>query len=267
MDLQLILRVVWRFRLLVGIGFVLATALAVLSFVRVELVGFKPAISYRESEQWESLSTLFVTSQGFPWGSLASAGPDGGTAVAGRPATGRGRARARNRAAETLNPAHLTSLAGLYVRLSTSDPVLDIMRKEGPVKGQLQAFPVESSDNGRGDFLPMVTLSAIGGTPRAARDLAARHTSAFTAYLTGEQRRAGIPSNRRVVVEVVRQPQEPVLLMARKKTRPIVIFVAIMIAVLGLAFALENLRPRVRVLPDVDADGLPAPVPAARRSA
>jgi hypothetical protein len=33
-----------------------------------------------------------------------------------------------------------------------------------------------------------------------------------------------------------------------KTTRPMVVFVAVMLAVLGLVFALENMRPRVRVI-------------------
>ena len=36
------------------------------------------------------------------------------------------------------------------------------------------------------------------------------------------------------------------LVAPRKLTRPIFIFLAVMIAALGLAFVLENLRPRVR---------------------
>jgi hypothetical protein len=236
MDLQLILRVLWRFRLLVGCGLVLASTLALMSYVKVNLGG-EPKFTYREAEQWESLSTLFVTSRGFPWGSI------------GNQATAQGAAADGEEPADTvrpnsLDPVHLTGLAALYVRLATSDPVLKEMRKPPATEGTLQAFPVQSTDTGRGEPLPMVTLSAIGTGPGQSIALARAHARAFIEYLEREQRRANIPLDERVVVEVVRQAQEPTLLQARKKTRPMVVFVAVMIAVMGLAFALENLRPR-----------------------
>ena len=52
MDLQLYMRVLWRFRLLVGAGLLLATGLALLSFASVGPGGF----SYREQELWANLS-------------------------------------------------------------------------------------------------------------------------------------------------------------------------------------------------------------------
>ena len=260
MDLQLILRVLWRFKLIVGVGIVLAITLATLSYIKLPTGG---KIEYRQAEQWESLSTLFVTSSGFPWGSL-------GTSAPGAPAAS-GEAKPTP---NSLDPAHLTGLAALYVRLATADPVMKAMERDGgPIDGTLAAFPVSSDDAGNGSVLPMVTLSAIAPTSDGALALAHRHAKAFVEYLEREQRKAGIPQDERVVVQVVRQPQEPELLMGRKKTRPIVVFVAVMIAVMGLAFALENLRPRVRVLPSREATeaeaALLAPVAPAssRRSA
>jgi hypothetical protein len=253
MDLQLILRVVWRFRVLVGCGVVLAVALATLSFVKVSLVGGKPAMEYRQAEQWESLSTLFVTSRGFPWGESGAQKIESPPASTGDEAADPGAQQTAPQVTETgPDPAKLVSLAALYVRLATSDPVLEQMKRDGPISGLLQAFPVASGENGEGQELPMVTLSAIAGTPEEAQKLAARHAQAFVRYLRREQAAAHIPADERVVLEVVRQPQPPTLLEARKKTRPVVVFVAVMIAVLGLAFMLENLRPRVRVVPAQD---------------
>ena len=55
----------------------------------------------------------------------------------------------------------------------------------------------------------------------------------------------------------------PVVVEPRKKTLAVVVFVALMVATVGLAFILENLRPRVRAVApaapafraDVDDDG------------
>jgi hypothetical protein len=66
-----------------------------------------------------------------------------------------------------------------------------------------------------------------------------------------------VAPGKRVRVEVVRQPQVPTLLVPRKKTRPIIVFLTVAIATFGLAFILENLRPRVRVVPDQQATRRP----------
>ncbi len=245
MDLQLILRVIWRFKLLVGIGLVLAFALAFLSYYKVS-PGGDPMLEPRQSESWESLSTIFVTSRGFPWGSTGEMLPADGKGTDGT----EGNAATRTGP----DPVHLTGLASLYIRLATSDAVIKEVEKGGKIdEGGVQAFPVSSDDTGRGMQLPMVTLSAQSTSPKAAEDLAARHLKAFISYIEREQVQAGIPREERVVLQVVRQPQAAELLVARKKTRPVIVLVAVMLVVLGMAFALENLRPRVRVLPAQDA--------------
>jgi hypothetical protein len=234
MDLQLILRVLWRFKLLVGVGILLAITLAVLSYIKLPTDG---KITYRQAESWESLSQILVTSKGFPWGSTGNA-PEVPVAP-----------EKLKTDPNVLDPVHLTGLAAIYVRIATSDPVIRVIERDGPLNGTLAAYPVSSDDNGNGEPLPMVSFAAVGQTPQAAESLAKRHVDAFVKYIEAEQRRSGIPSKERVVVEVARQPQPATLLVERKKTRPMVVFVAVMIAVIGLAFALENVRPRVRVLP------------------
>jgi hypothetical protein len=239
MDLQLILRVLWRFKLIVVIGILLAAALATLSYVKV---GTDGKIEYRQTEQWESLATLFVTSRGFPWGSTAN-----------RPEDETIPPEKRKVDPNVLDPNNLIGLAALYVRLSTSDPVKKLMERDGPIDGTLSAYPVSSVDSGDGEPLPMLTLSAIATTPEAAQKLAGRHADAFVKYIKGEQERAGLKRVEQVVVKQARAPQKATLLAGRKTTRPMVVFMAVMIAVLGLVFALENLRPRVRALPGQDA--------------
>lgn len=231
MDLPLLFRVVWRFRLLFVLGVVVATALALLSFVRVETKDGL-ALSYRDEEKWESLSTLFVTSTGFPWGAVsaqAPVSPDEGGGTTTQP---------------TIDAGRLTTLAGLYMQLATSDPVLQLMLKDGPINGALQTFPVFSTNTSDGSQLPMVTFSAIAASPQTAMQLAQRHIAAFTSFIQREQIRSGIPPSERIRVQVVRQPQPAVLLEPRKKTRPIIVFVAVMSALFGVMIALENMRRR-----------------------
>lgn len=237
--------------LVVG-GVLLAALLAAFSYVKFDPSG-DPKFIHRETEQWEALSTLFVTSRGFPWGSIGT-GAD--PTDPEQPQSDKGKTP------KGLDPVHLTGLASLYVRLATSDPVLQRMLRDGPIEGALTAFPVSSDDTGRGTVLPMVTLSAIAAGPEEALALAKRHAKAFVDYIETEQQKGQIAAEDRVVVEVVRQPQEAELLQGRKKTRPMVVFVAVMIVVLGVVFALENLRPRVRSYPPhpESLEALPTPV-------
>jgi hypothetical protein len=66
------------------------------------------------------------------------------------------------------------------------------------------------------------------------------------------------------VLEEVAQARKAGIYQPRSKTMPIVILLAILFATIGLAFLLENLRPRHR---DPGAQSADLPYPAQRRSA
>ena len=68
MDLQLYLRVLSRFRVLIFGGLFLAFVLAVFSYVRVGLSNGSPKLAYRQTQLFQSDSKVFVTQKGFPWG-------------------------------------------------------------------------------------------------------------------------------------------------------------------------------------------------------
>lgn len=250
MDLNLVGRVLWRFKVLVLAGFALALCLSFLAMMSVSFKGGSPTFTYRDTEKWDSTATLFVTSQKFPWGSVL---PPQAQQVVPRSLT-----QSPDEASTGVDPGHLTSLAALYARLATSDQVLRLMAERGPIPGFIQAEPLAAGKDNSGEPLPMVGLSAVSTTPQASHALARRHVDAFIRFIERRQAEAEIPREQRVVVEVVAQPQAPVLIEPRKKTRPVIVFLAVMIAVVGLAFVLENMRPRVRSLPAAETD-IPAP--------
>jgi hypothetical protein len=245
MDLQLVGRVLWRFKLLVLAGFALALCLSFLAMMHLSFKG-GPTFSYRDSEQWDSTSTLFVTSHKFPWGSVLA--PQSQQVIP------RSLLPQEDAVPSGVDPAHLTNLAGLYARLAISDEVYRMMLKGGPITGYVQAEPIAAGKDGSGSALPMIGLSAISTSAQAAHELARRHVNAFVRFIEQRQAEAAIPREERVVVEVVSSPQRPVLVEPRKKTRPVIVFLAVMIAVIGLAFVLENIRPRVRPVPSNDAE-------------
>lgn len=257
MDFQLYLRVLWRFRLIVGAGFLLAASLAFLSVVRVD-PGGSPLVQYREDEQWVTFSMLFVTQQGFPWGRLTT----------GDEQAQKAQQAMRRKSDETMqfeDPARFSNLAVLYAYLATSDPVRELMRRQGPVLGEIAAEPVMTS----GTFaspMPLVRIVAIAKTPELSRALVIRTTDAFRQFLAAQQARNGIPEEQRVLVTVVKRADESELLAGRSLTLPIVVFLGVMILVSGLVFVLENMLGRGGRHAASEADTAP-PVAVARDAA
>ena len=254
MDVNLYLRVLWRFRFLVLLGMVAATTLALLSLVRIDLSD-PGRLEYRQEEQWVSYSTLFVTQQGFPWGRTIVI--EGARASVDEEVNRLG--------IKLADPGRFSTLAILYSRLADSDPVRAIMLKDGPIEGTIEAAPILASEGGGDDALPLISIAAIAPTPAKALNLVKRETAALRQYLALQQRTTRIPEAERVVVSVLKRGTEPELFAGRSTTPAIVTFLAVMIAVLGLAFLLENLRPRRRLPAGEDAQ--PASLDVARRTA
>ena len=248
MDLRLYLSVLWRFRLLVAAGTVLAVALAILSVASVTFDGGRPRLDYREPLIYQSTTTLFVTEEGFPWGRT----------VVGQDALMFDRDGRITPTKPSASPGRFADLAVLYAQLATSDPVRALMARRGPISGAVTATPVASEDG----TLPLISLAAAAPTPNAAVTTADRAAKALLQFIRREQVRNGIDPEDRVVVTVIQRPTPATVLVPRKLTRPVFLFLAVMTAVLGLAFVLENIRPRVRPL----AAAVDAPTPA-RRSA
>ena len=236
MDLELYLRVLWRFRLLMTVGLLLASSLAILSVARVNFDG-SPKLEYRQQEQWVSRAMLLITEPKFPEGrsvfqqSIPPASSD----------------QVQDYAPPFANPERFVALANLYGQLATSDPVRQIMLKDGRVNGVIESAPV-STVNGAAS-LPLLSIGGISTTPAQARRLTIRAVTAFLTFLESEQQRSGIPKSQRVVLQVIKQPTKVQLLRGRPKTLPAVIFLTVLLAVGGVVFELENLRPRIPPLP------------------
>jgi hypothetical protein len=239
-DTGLHLRVLWRFRVLVAVGLVLATLLAILSFARLTFAG-TPHLEYRQQEQWQGYTTLIVTPHGFPWG--------------------------RSVFSEAADPARYASLALIYAQLVTSDDVKRIMLRQGPVTGHVEATYVSSTPgNSGGAPLPFIVVSGTGKSARAATALSSRAAGAFRTYLTRQQNANAIPIEKRVSASILNRTQTPVLLQGRSKTLPMVTFTGVLVIFVALAFILESLRPRIRVAASAETTVV-RPAATARRSA
>ena len=254
MDLALYGRVIWRFRLLVVIGVLLATLLALLSMVRISFDG-TPTLQYRQSEQWVSRAMLLITEPQFPEGRSvfqqsippAERNQDSGVCADIR------RPAAVHQPREPLRPA-------CYERSGSADPPRGrpTSRRHrvgsGVHRQRLGVAPTSLDRRNCQDT-------------RQARVLAQRAMNGFLRYLEREQARSGIPTRQRVVLQVVKQPNKVLLLRGRPKTLPIVIFLAVLLATFGIAFMLENLRPRLQEVPGGEVRVTEVPGRRGRRSA
>lgn len=225
MDLRLFFAVLWRFRLLVALGFNLATVLAILSAFVVTFDGGRPAFTHRDFEVWQSHEILLLSAQ---------QRDDEGVLRddAGRAA----------------------QFAGIYSRLASSDVVeRDVIARTDAV-GVLRigAGPLRD-DNGT---LPMIDVYGEATTAAAAEELARATSAALRAYVSGLQSREHVPAAERIRLSVIKRAGDyeglpdaasaTVLVQPRSKLRVLLVFMGVLGLVIGLAFVLENLRPRPR---------------------
>jgi len=217
MDLRLFGRVLRRFKWLVLFGLVIACALAFLTMVRVNPSTGK--LTYRQNEQWVSYTKVFVTQRGFPWGAINAQGPT--------------------------DPGRFTSLAIIYSNLVTGDAIAKIINRQGHVPGTVEAAALLTSP-GSSDALPIISIAGLSTSKQGSLLLAGRAATALISYVDAQQQQNAIPPDNRVWVQEIQSPGQSKLVSGRSKTLPIVAFLAVMSIIVGLAFALENMRPLAR---------------------
>ncbi len=251
MDLRLFSRVLWRFRFLVGGGLVLACALAFFSFASISFAGGSPKLTYRQPETWKATNLLSVTQKGFPYGYTVPP-PQRSRVDRDHPPSSASAALGGSR-----------SRRSIYAPFVQGDAFHSILRRETQTKGVVSAQAVVDAHNLP---QPYIDLSALAATNADAVRLANAAAGAFQHYIVGQQIATRIPPSQRVVLQVVANasPHNTILFAGRKKTTPIAIFLTVLLATVGLAFVLENLRPRVRPLAADEEEQQPV---AARRPA
>lgn len=166
------------------------------------------------------------------------------------------------------DPTRFSSLSDFYARLASSDAVLNrvpMLRKKSPTLLVTTSPVVSAVENG--GLLPMVSVDAEATIPERAITLARSVSNAFLGYLVQQQTAAGIPHDQRVIVQVLNRADKVTVVKPRKKTIPILVFVAVMGAVIGTALILENLRPRTRVMEQATMPRLASPQVLQRETA
>jgi len=236
MDLTLYAQVLWRFRLLVLGGLAAAIALAILAMVRVDFSGGKPSLTYRKQETWTSNAVLLITQNGFPEGrAIFPTQPQNST-----------------KPYPYADPGRLQSLGDIYSSIANSDAVQQRVKAQAGTGAAIAGSPIAPSTPGT--YSPLMRIVGTSTTAGKAVATTQLGTKIFLDYLKERQDEARIPDNQRVDITVLTKAGLPTLVNGRKKTLPIVVFVAVMSAAIALAFVLENARPRVRVLQTVPGE-------------
>jgi hypothetical protein len=234
MDLALYTRVLWRFRLVVLPGFLVAVALAVLAYGKVDPAhGF--AITPRSTPTYRADGLLLITQPGFPWGNSQQQYLPGDVSK-GLPPIPVG------------DFSRMSGIAMIYSELADSDEVRSLVRRRPGKLEKVVTSPYAPASAPPGTVLPMVALSADAATPTRAAQLVNARIVGFQGYIERRQEDALVPAQRRVVVQVLKhgEADNAIVVAGAKKTLPMVVFLAVMMLVCGLAFILENVRPRIR---------------------
>ena len=215
-DLGLYIDVLRRHRLLVMSGFVVALALAMLSYVRVSADG----LTYRNPEIWSNEATLELSDPSYP--------------------------ELRSTLPPTADPNRFTSLVEQYVALATSDDVLRSLMKQGLISrrpeesalGAISATSVASPINGA--ITPLLKITGMATSPVQATRLTIRATDTLIKVATARQVKANIPESQRVKLRVSTRASVPKLIGPRSKTTFIIILLAGLTATVAAAFMRDN---------------------------
>jgi hypothetical protein len=223
MDLRKFANSVGAHKYVAIIGVAAAIGFAFLAYVRVSPFG-SPVFEYRKPVLWSSQITLQLTGKGFPEGRVQDVG--------GRRAS-------------------LVALAPLYARLANTDPVRKRMRKLGPVYGGVRVSPLVDANN---VALPLIQISSFTFSNVRAQTRVRRQAAAFIDAIEAQQSQNHVRPQNRVVLSVLSGPTTPGVVVPRKITLPVVVFLSMLIVTGALILTLEN-RRRSRRTAETPAPG------------
>jgi hypothetical protein len=223
-DLNLYFRVIWRFKWLVLVGLLLACALTFFAVARVNFSN--RSVSYRQGQTYQAEERLYLNTHGGVPFRTTTAKVDPKTGNIYYPPN-------------LVPPTSLGPTAILYAQLANSDLLKDVARR---LPGKYLASPVATNGNPPVN-LPFLAIDGFASTPEKAIRTANGISEAFISYVANNQVLAKVPLAQRVALTVTTKATSAKVSAGRHFTGPIIIFLVVLIATLGLAFLLENLRP------------------------
>jgi hypothetical protein len=236
MNLERHLRVLWRYKIVVAVGCIIAIALAVFASFQMGSGG----LQRRGTETWSSTSQVLVTQKGFPWGRVTL--PAATTQAAG----GTGTPAATNDGTDGqdhiqyADPNRFVNLALLYSVISYSDQVRNKLPGH-PRADQIQAMLLDPTNSGQ-SYLPIISLTTSATTPDAAVKLNNAVFGGLRDELSGQQKAANIKDSERVLLSQLSKPAKPALVQGYSMTSSLLAFILCIVSTLALVHILEGLR-------------------------
>jgi len=219
----------------VALGLVLGLLLALVAVVRIDFVAGGPKLTARTPVEWISTAMMRVTQPGFPEGYALL----DDTLTTPKPGLNGETPQPR-----FTDPTRYSYAAALYVQFAKSDPVERVvLRGTGP-NTRYDPLTVKSDDGST--VLPLIAMAGYGPSAEAAELVANRATAALRRYIGQLQVRNGVPADKRFELAVMSHASKAEVFKPRSLVRPIFLFLLPVLLAVGLAFLLENLRPRKR---------------------
>jgi len=128
-----------------------------------------------------------------------------------------------------------------------------MMRRAGaPKTWNIVANPLEPLTSG--SVLPVIALSGQAYSAKDAEAAAAYGRRAFIRYVANQQEDAAIPAAQRIQIQLLNATVAPgpVVIKPHSKAIPMMVFLAVLSAAVGLAFVLENRDRHIRLVASTD---------------
>jgi hypothetical protein len=237
MDLRRHIQVLWRFKAIVVGGIVLGVVMAILASFSVSFSG-GPKLEWRSDQTYGSVSTLFVTQTGFPWGRVTLPEPSlvpGADPAVQQPEETMDDKTRREYAA----PERFSDLAVVYSYLARSDQVRALIRPE-PAPDQIVITPVQNPSTGAG--LPLLLVETHAHDQALAQKINEASIDALRSYLREQQDAADIDDSARVRIQVLNPPTAAGVVEGRTYMGSVIALILAMAGAVALAYLLENLR-------------------------
>jgi hypothetical protein len=248
MDIRLLLRLISRFWYLAFFGVLLAVAATIFSAARLDTAHWQ--LKYRQKLEYQSTAVLLVDGNRPSWLYAVPPGTTGADPTTTTAASG------------IADPARLGGLTSLYGYFVQSDAVRKLTGDD-PINSVSAVTITADVGNGRRDPLPLLAVTATGGSPLAATDLTRRVVKAFQHYVVARQANAHVSKQDRVTLQIVNRASHGTLVAPRSYTRAIVAGLLTLIATIGLMLLIANLRPEEEERELLEA---PSPAPDAPRT-
>lgn len=224
--------------LVIGVG--VATLAAVAAVYRIDLGSVPPSLEKRAQVTYTSSARLLVTSAEAPY--FRTTVPR----VSEVPGVGEEESSSTTfLSAPDLGT--LISTANLYPILIESDEVERIRQEmAGPLSGSVTSraiYEVNSPSRFELSQVPVVEIYGNSDTYAGAVKLTEATVTAFLAYMDRTQDQANLRPNERILLNEIQRPSGAIALGGGSLSLPLMLFVVVSAAFVGLAILLDRLFP------------------------